>query len=544
MGVGARRLPRLVEEQAGPMEVTALDGRAYAKFIAAGSYFLKKYRPILNDLNVFPVPDGDTGTNMFLTVRQAALQAGKVRTRSIADVAAAAAEGALMGARGNSGVIISQMLRGFAHHVRHRTEIDTFILATGMREAVAAAKSALVKPVEGTIISVAEAAAESAYHLALHERDFYRLATGVLRAANDALDRTPDQLPVLKEAGVVDSGGAGFVYFLEGALRFLPDTRVRATAFPRRPLRKGGVFTPQQIVGENKYCTEFILQDATCSVHELRDHLQAKGDSLIVAGAQPTIKVHIHTDNPEAVQSIAARFGAMTRVKVDNMEQQHNVLVVERPAVAHSAVAIVPGEGFERIVRELGVEVALVAAANPSVRDILLAINKCLSEKIFLFVNDKNVALAAREAAGLSGREVHVIPTGDIVAGIAGLFALQSGASEAEILEAASRPRSAQVFFAGKDARMGGTSVARGKPAAASGGSLYAGATLGEAAQAALAAMGAGNGGLITVYYGGAQKERDAQRLSDDLRLAFPGADVDYYYGGQKNAEYWISLDE
>ncbi len=312
-----------------PMDVTTLDGRAYAKFITAGSYFLRKYRQVLNDLNVFPVPDGDTGTNMYLTCRQAALEAGKLHERPIAEVAAAAAQGALMGARGNSGVIISQMLRGFAHHVRRRHEIDTFMMATGMREAVVAAKQALVKVVDGTIISVAEAAAEAAYHLALHESDFYRFLAGVLRTANEALDRTPEQLPILKEAGVVDSGGAGFVYFLEGALQFLPEVKVRSTAFPRHPVRHR-VFTTAQVVGENKYCTEFILERAARPVHELREALHSKGESLIVAGAAPTIKVHIHTDNPEGVQAVASKFGQVTRLKVDNMEQQHTVLLVEQ----------------------------------------------------------------------------------------------------------------------------------------------------------------------------------------------------------------------
>jgi DAK2 domain fusion protein YloV len=537
------------------MDVTALDGRAYAKFITAGSYFLRKYRQVLNDLNVFPVPDGDTGTNMYLTCRQAALEAGKLHGQPLSEVAAAAAQGALMGARGNSGVIISQMLRGFAHHVRHRTEIDTFMLATAMREAVQAARQALVKVVDGTIISVAEAAADSAYHLALREPDFYRLANGMLRSANEALDRTPDQLPVLKEAGVVDSGGAGFVYFLEGVLRFLPDIKVRTTAFPRRPVRQR-VFTPAQVVGENKYCTEFILEKATCSVAELRDQLAAKGDSLIVAGAQPTIKVHIHTDNPEAVQALAARHGDLTRVKVDNMEQQHNVLVVERPTVAYSIVAVVPGAGFEQIVRELGAEVTLSSAQNPSVRDLLLAMTKCLGNTVYVFVNDKNVELAAKEAAALRAAQddnvaVHVLPTTDIVGGISGLFAMRSMAGgdgmlpdPERILQAAGHTRSAQVFFAGKDATVGGTSVARGKPAATSAGALFAGGTLKDAAQAALETMGARDGGLITVYYGGAQKEKDAQRFADELRAVFPQADVEYYYGGQKNSEYWVSLDE
>jgi DAK2 domain fusion protein YloV len=535
------------------MDVTALDGRAYAKFITAGSYFLRKYRQVLNDLNVFPVPDGDTGTNMYLTCRQAALHAGKVQDRPLSEVAAAAAEGALMGARGNSGVIISQMLRGFAHHVRHRSEIDTFVLATGMREGVQAARQALVKVVDGTIISVAEAAADSAYHLALHETDFYRLANGMLRAANEALERTPEQLPALKEAGVVDSGGAGFVYFLEGVLRFLPEVKVRTTAFPRRPIRQK-VFTAAQVVGENKFCTEFIVEHASWSVADLRHALGTKGDSLIVAGAAPTLKVHIHTDDPAGVQAIAGKHGDLARVKVDNMEEQHNVLVVDRPSAPYSIVAIVPGPGFEKIAKELGVEVTVAAAQNPSVRDLLLAVTKCLSKNVYLFVNDKNVALAANEAARLRrdqdpGVAVNVLPTADIIGGISGLFAMRSAAAgqtpdPEAILEAARQTRSAQIFFAGKDATVGGTSVAAGKPAASSAGVLYAGGTLKDAAIAALDAMGARNGGLITVYYGGAQKEKDAQRLADELRAAFAQADVEYYYGGQKNAEYWVSLDE
>jgi DAK2 domain fusion protein YloV len=530
------------------VDVIALDGRGYSKFLAAGTYFLRKYRQVLNDLNVFPVPDGDTGTNMYLTLRAAMLESNKLHGgEPISEVAAQAAHGSLMGARGNSGVIISQMLRGFAHHLRHKREVDTFAVATAMKEAVAAAKQALLRPVDGTIISVAEAAAEAAYTTALKERDFYRFVTAVLRAANEALDRTPDQLPVLKEAGVVDSGGAGFVYFLEGILAFLPDVKVRATAFPRRPSRQTA-FTPAQVVGENKYCTEFVLEGAKCSVVDLRRLLEPRGESLLVIGDKPTIKVHIHTDDPERVKEIAGRHGSLTRLKVDNMEQQHNVLVVEKPEVAYSIVSVVPGPGFERIVRELGTEVVISGAKNPSVRDLLLAINKCLSNEIYLFVNDKNVALAAAEVVKLTDKHVHVVPSRDIVAGIAGLFAFrttaQAAPSEDEIRAACERGRSAQVFFAGKDATLGGTRVAAGKPAAAYAGKLIGGETLDQAAKAALTEMGAAAGGLITLYYGGVQKEKDAQRLSAELEAAFPGADVEYYYGGMKNAEFWLSYDE
>lgn len=528
------------------MDVTSLDGRAYAKFIAAGTYFLRKYRQVLNDLNVFPVPDGDTGTNMYLTVRSAMLEAGKLHGAPLSEVAAAAAQGSLMGARGNSGVIISQMLRGFAHHVRHRTTIDTFVLATAMREAVTAARQALLRPVEGTIISVAEAAAESAYHLALHESDFYRLTAGVLRTANEALDRTPEQLPVLKEAGVVDSGGAGFVYFLEGILRFLPDAQVRATSFPRRPTRQK-VFTQTQQVGENKFCTEFIVEDAGCTLAVLRDELTPRGESLIVIGAPPTLKVHIHTDNPERVKELAGRYGRLTHVKVDNMEQQHNVLVVDKPEDGRSIIAIVPGPGFERIARELGAEVTVSGEKNPSVRDLLLAVNKTLRDDVYLLVNDKNVALAAAEVVKLTDKRVHVVATTDIVEGIAGLFALRNAAeaiSGADLKAATSRTRRAQVFFAGKDATVGGVTVAKGKPAASHEGALIEGESLPAVASKVLRDMGAEHGGLITLYYGGAQKEKDAQRLGEELSATFPDAGVEYYYGGMKNAEYWISLDE
>jgi len=529
------------------VDVTSLDGRAYAKFLTAGTYFLRKYRSVLNDLNVFPVPDGDTGTNMYLTLRSAVLEAGKLQNASLAEVAAAAAQGSLMGARGNSGVIISQMLRGFAHHVRHRSEIDTFVLATAMREAAAAARQALLRPVEGTILSVAEAAAEAAYRLAIHERDFYRLGTGIVRAANEALDRTPEQLAALKEAGVVDSGGAGFVYFVEGILRFLPESKTRTTAFPRRPERQR-VFTVAQAVGENKFCTEFVLQDATATVHELRHLLESRGESLLVIGAPPTIKVHIHTDDPERVQDLVGRHGRVTRVKVDNMERQHELLVVDPPTVAHSAVAIVPGPGFERIVRELGAEVTINGERNPSVRDLLLAVNKTLGADVYLFVNDKNVALAAKELAAMTDKRLHVLPTVDIVQGIAGLIAMRSAGehvpADEALAAAALRTASAQLFFAGKDASVGGVSVERGKPAANVAGALVANESLALTAIDALRLMGAEDGGLVTLYYGGGQREKDALRLSEELRAAFPQAEVEYYYGGMKNAEYWISLDE
>src|SRR6202011_5240021 len=246
-----------------------------------------------------------------------------------------------------------QMLRGFAHSVRHRDTIDTFQLSLAMREAVGSARAALTQPVEGTILSVAGAAADEAYRLAVREPDFYRLGDAVLRAANDALDRTPEQLPPLKEADVVDAGGAGFCYFLEGALRFIPEQAARTTAFPRRPVRSS-VFTRRQVVGDNHWCTEFVLEDATVEAHPLRDELERHGDSLLVIGSIPTIKVHVHCAEPDTVRAIAARHGTVTRWKREDMAEQHNLLVVDAPFKAIGVAVVVPGAGFDRIARELG----------------------------------------------------------------------------------------------------------------------------------------------------------------------------------------------
>ena len=526
--------------------VTSLDGRAFEKFVAAGTYFLRKYRGVLNDLNVFPIPDGDTGSNMYLTAKAALSEAHKVAHEPLRVVAQAAAHGSLLGARGNSGVIFSQMFRGFAHTVRHRDQIDTFELAVAMKDAVAAARAALSKPVEGTILSVASAAAEEAYRLAIREPDFYRLAGAVVRAANDALDRTPEQLPILKEAGVVDSGGAGLVYFLEGVLRFLPDATKRATAYPRRPVRSA-VFTRQQSVGEHRFCTEFILEKATIEAHPLRDLLAHKGESLIVVGSAPTIKVHIHTGAPGDVQALAGKHGVLTRVKVENMEEQHSVLI-DAPHKAFSVAAVVPGPGFAAIARELGAEVTIPTpiGANPSVRDLLVGVNATLSDVVYFLPNDSNVALAAREVAALTKKTVIVVPTREIIGGLALLLDLGT-AEEAPPLAALetrlASVHAGSVFFAGKETTLGGISIAKGAPTAQTDGTLLTGASLTEVLVDLACALGATAGGLVTIYYGGAQKERDAQRYAAEIGERFADVSVEYYYGGQTGIEYWVSFE-
>jgi DAK2 domain fusion protein YloV len=529
------------------MPLTTLDGRAFGKFVAAGTYFLRKYRDVLNDLNVFPVPDGDTGSNMYLTARAALREAAAVRGGPLSVVAAALAKGSLLGARGNSGVILAQMFRGFAHNVRHREGIDTFGLAVALKDAVASARAALTKPVEGTIITVAQVAADEAYALALKETDFYRLAAGVVRAANDALERTPEQLPALAEAGVVDAGGAGLCYFIEGALRFLPESTVRATAFPRRPLRSR-VFTQQQVVGEYRFCTEFVLDDAKLEAHALRDLLVPYGDSLIVAGSRPLLKVHVHTGRPEDVQTVAAKHGTLTRLKIEDMARQHRLLVVDVAPQAFGIAAVVPGAGFARIARELGADVTIPIprGANPSVEDLLVGVNATFTSRVYLLANDPNVALAAREVDALTEKDVTVVPTRDIVRGLAVVLALggRDAAPAAGTIEAAmAAVGAAAVFFAGKDASIGGVAVRDGAPAATIDGRLVTAPTLSEVLNSVVQSLAADEPGVVTLYYGGKQKERDAERYAAELGECFAGVTVEYYYGGQADHEYWVSFE-
>ncbi len=525
-----------------------LDGRAFSKFVAAGTYFLRKYREVLNDLNVFPVPDGDTGSNMYLTSMAAARAAARVKDQPLCAVADAAAHASLLGARGNSGVIFSQMFRGFARNVRDRDAVDPAGLARAIRDAVETARAALQRPVEGTILSVADAAATAAHQAGESaEPDLDAFADAILQAASAALERTPDQLPMLKEAGVVDSGGAGFVYFLEGIVRFRAGDGRESSRFLPSTERKRA-YAARQDVGRYRFCTEFILEDARGDTAALRDELASLGDSLIVAGAAPEIKVHVHTGDPEAVQLLAARYGTLTRLKVDDMAKQHRTLVVAGARRSAVAVAVMPGEGFAAVARDLGGEAVLVApGANPSVKQLLEALDAANAATAYLLCGDANVVLAAREAAALAPGRVVVVPTRDAAANVAALIALgpepPDGLDPEHVLERIAGVGTAALFHAGKACRIGATTVAEGQPAATLGGRLLTAASLPELASDVAAELGAGAGGLVTLYYGGSQDERDAQRTAAVLGERFAGVTVEVVAGGAPQLEYVIAVE-
>ncbi|HEY5095940.1 MAG TPA: DAK2 domain-containing protein [Candidatus Eremiobacteraceae bacterium] len=537
------------------MRITSCDGKTFANFVIAGTYFLRKYRSVINDLNVFPVPDGDTGTNMLFTVRSAMIEARAAHSIDLKVVAAAAAEGALMGARGNSGVIISQMFRGFARAVRHKNAIGTVDFATALGDGVHAARQALLKPVEGTILTVASAAAEAAFKAAVSEPDFNRVMLAVVVAANAALEKTPEQLAILKEAKVVDAGGQGFVYFMEGILRMLPGRATYTTAFPRKPVR-AITFTNKQHVEVNRFCTEFVLTKATVGVDELRSQLMTQGDSLIVAGGEGTIRVHLHTDFPQKVAESVRELGEVSKLKIDNMEEQHNVLVVDREAKPRGIVAVVPGEGFVKIAKELGADVTVLGGAtmNPSVKDLLVAVNKVLAPVVYLLPNDKNVILAANEVGRLTDRRVLVVPTRTVGDGISTLFALLNKPQDAEVapdeLAAESTvAASGSIFAAGRDAEIGGVAVKRNQLVGsldARNGSperLVEGSDAAGIAVALVRESGTSDAQLTTLYYGASRKLKDAEALAGAVRVAYPKMAVEVYYGGQPSSDYVVCIE-
>jgi uncharacterized protein len=550
-----REGPTSVAHKHRSQPLTRCGGQTFVDFLIAGTYFLRKYRSVVNDLNVFPVPDGDTGTNMFLTVRAGMLAARLVSSDDLAAVTAAAAHGSLMGARGNSGVIMSQMFRGFAHATRHRQFIEARDLARALNDAVHAARHSLLKPVEGTILSVASAAATAAFKAGLDEPDFYLVLNAVVMAANEALEKTPEQLPVLKEANVVDAGGQGFVYFLQGALRMQPGGHPYNTAFPRQVERRT-TFTARQRVDEQRFCTEFVLAATTLPAHTLRDLLSQHGDSLIVAGGEGALRVHIHTDYPDKVMDIAREFGDVSRTKVDNMEDQHTVLVVDREAKPRGVVCVVPGDGFARICKELGADVTVLGGAtmNPSVRDLVQAVNKVLATVVYLFPNDKNTIAAANEVKALSERRVVVVPTRSVPEGVAALFALSNHPKGEEpdpqtLIGASDLVASGSIFRAGRDATFGGVAIkhgelmgaldARGGKAAI----LVKGADAAEIASALMVGAGAEDASLVTLYYGSVSKLAEADAVAEALRAAYPKTAVEVYYGGQRSSDYLISIE-
>src|SRR5437870_4742606 len=415
------------------MPITECDGRLFKEALLGSLAWLTVNRDEVDALNVFPVPDGDTGTNMLLTLQSAVEDIRDVDDADLSRTAKRASHGALMGARGNSGVILSQILRGFCVGIGSRPAVDAGGLAKAFREGADVAYRAVIKPTEGTMLTVAREAAAGAEAKAAETSDLTDVVRAACAAAAAAVERTPEQLPILKQAGVIDAGGFGLQLILEGFLKRMSGEALQSFERPATQHAR-----PKQVEAPTAgwgYCTEFIINGDELAVDDVRAEIQRHGDSALVVGDDSAIKVHVHTHEPAVVISYASGVGRLSRLKVDDMSSQHHRLQgesIRRPAsTKHLAlVAVASGDGFRRILESLGVDSVVGGGqtVNPSTEDILAAVESVPSNDVLLLPNNANVVMTAQQVAELSRKRVRVVPSRSLPQGIAALFAFDFSA--------------------------------------------------------------------------------------------------------------------
>ena len=496
----------------------------------------------LNALNVYPVPDGDTGTNMLLTLEAARRELDLADPSRMSEVARALSYGALLGARGNSGVILSQILRGFAEVIRKAERLSPPLLIQALRMGADTGYKAVMKPVEGTILTVARGAAEGASGSTLEE-----VLETALEGARQALEKTPELLPVLKRAGVVDAGGAGYARLLEGLLGY---TRRLPLPDPPKVERYAQTAFAAEAYG---YCTEFLMEGVEAPIEEIRQAVAPFGESLLVVGAEGYVKGHIHTNDPDGLLAAAARFGRMVRTKVEDMSEQHTEILAMAGALEEAPpptalVAVAQGYGLVKAFRSLGARVVAGGQTdNPSVEDLLLALRSVPSPKVILLPNNPNVLMAAQQAKELAqsfGKEVHLLPTRTMGAGLAAAIRFQPELSPEELLpemeEAASRSATLEVTWASREAELDGLKVEKGQPIGLLEGRLaLVGKTPKEVLKALVRTAQEGKE-VLTVFYGPNAEE---EGLAEELAQVFPELVVEVLPGGPEPYAYLAVLE-
>ena len=546
-----------------------VDGAGLLRALRAGTGWLERNVAGVNALNVFPVPDGDTGTNMFLTMQaaSAAAEGGAQGDLSVGNVANRAAYGALMGARGNSGVILSQIFRGMAKALDGHTTLDGTLLAAALAEASAMAYKAVMKPVEGTLLTVSRGAAEAAETTAQGGGDVQAVLDSALAGARALLAKTPEMLPLLREAGVVDAGGQGYVVILEGMRLHLAGRSVEAEALSE--IAPGGATMAFDVAGmqaqhgadDYGYCTNYLLTatpGAPLDFATIRAEMAAMGHSAVIVGDEQYVKAHIHTTDPGALLSYALRFGSLTQIKIDNMDMQVENLGGSPPASAVpeqlagqiSVVAVAAGEGLSAVLRGLGAAKIVRGGQtmNPSTQELLDAINSAPTDGVIVLPNNGNVVLTARQAAEIATKQVRVVPTKSIPQGIAALsaftFTADLDTNAAEMTEVADSVRTGEVTRAVRDATIGGVVVKAGEVI----GLLDDVLTISGDDSAAVALdllkrMDADRAELVTLYTGADVPEATAEMLSVRISACYPNVAVEIVAGGQSHYDFILSVE-
>ena len=549
--------------------LTSLSGSDLRAMFATATAWLGRHVESLNAINVFPVPDGDTGTNMYLTMRSTLDEAYHADSERAGAMLEAMSRGALMGARGNSGVILSQIIRGLAQAAREQQRLDAVGLAQGLREGAAIAYKAVSQPREGTILTVAREAAEAAEVEAHRDgHDILAVVASAAEAARESVARTPTLLPVLAEAGVVDAGGQGFYVMLEGSLRYLRGEEEEAAVgapVGREELERDWLSVSSQMHAQMHaagqamygYCTEFLVSGESLPGDSVRERLLTLGDSVLVVGDEKLVRVHVHTDDPGAALSFCTTFGRLHQVKVDNIEAQAEQFLAmhqqETPAaepVEIATVAVVVGEGMEEIFRSVGATAVVRGGPtmNPSTRELLDAIEACPADKAILIPNDKNIVMAAQQVIPLSKKEVRVVKTTTLPQGVAALLALSPDldldANVEAMEEARTTVHTVEVTRAIRNTRVGALRVREGQAIAVVDGELkVAQKTPSAATKAALDYLPLSELSLITLYYGEDTSESDAHVLARELRRLCPHHDVEVVSGGQPHYYYIVSAE-
>jgi DAK2 domain fusion protein YloV len=543
-------------------QVLSCSGQEFKDMFAAGSSWLEKSVPDINAINVFPVPDGDTGTNMFLTMRSVMEEADRVSDQSVASVAKAMAQGALMGARGNSGVILSQFFRGLAKGLDEKESITGSDLATALGEAARAAYKGLSQPVEGTMLTVVKDASKAAEEAARRNPDnLTKVAEAAVNEARDSVARTPLLLDVLREAGVVDAGGQGIYVLLEGALRYLEgsaeEMRYRRPQMVAAEIRAGGQASP--ILAEKEepygYCTNFLLQGSKLDPDKLRKRLENKGQSVVVVGDDSTIRVHIHTYDPGSIIRYATSLGTLHQLQVQNMDDQHVGFVEMQkdrlPSADMSVVAVAIGNGMKEVFRSLGAA-AIVSGGqtmNPSVQELLQAVDSVPSQKVILLPNNKNIILAASQVHSLTSKEIAVIPTKTMPQGIAALisFNYEGGLGEnvESMNESITEVKTVEITEAARSTQVQGLKIKKGQFIAIIDDEnlVTAGNNPEDVLFEALDKAGISSMEVVTLYYGADVEASQAEETVKEIRRKFGDKQVEMVSGGQPNYRYIVSLE-
>ncbi|MDO8749578.1 MAG: DAK2 domain-containing protein [Dehalococcoidia bacterium] len=510
----------------------------------------------INALNVFPVPDGDTGTNMLLTLKAVDEGLAGLESAGAGVLAQAIARGTLMGARGNSGVILSQFFHGWAQGL---AGVDTFggrEMARALQRAADASYKAVANPVEGTILTVVKEAARGAGEAAAGgELNPVVVWERACQAARKALAETPDLLPVLKEAGVVDAGGLGLVAIMEGMRCYLCGEEVSPLNVDIGRVSPTAVYLTATEDKEYGYCTQFLLQGSGLDVDTMRGRMAAMADSTVVVGDTTAIKVHAHTYDPGALISYAVSVGSITQVKIDNIDRQHQEFLEghrerQRAQVPLGVVAVAAGDGILQVLRGLGA-VDIVPGGqtmNPSVKDIVDHVAQATAAQVILLPNNPNIVGTAQQAASVSPKPLHVVPTRSIPQGVAALLAfnpdLDAATNLARMQEAAAGVRSGEVTRAVRATSVGGVSVRQGDAIAMLDDKLVAAAATSlEALEKLCLGAAPAHGALITLYWGGSTQEQEAQEAADRLRSCCPGVEVEVVHGGQPHYDYLVSIE-